>query len=535
MPILRTSGFIIRRTTRVTKDVLRVSRRVGRAVVTTVTTVLNPLSTKKYVALVLVATPYAVAFALSEYVLRPSRHLRRRRREEAMSVAALNKEFMQSVCFALKSAARTISGGAGGPDAPMLGVELLEDVANVFSGTKDLAQEVFELLMSSMRELDTHLVFWTTRQRELNSRQQMLFLLFRRGPISFVKDVLSLFGLRLNREIAKGSSADVLSKRVLTLHIMKRGIAEAIAATHRSACKLHRVRESTNHDAAAPAAMTTSDAASFLLHPMDPLLAAAGDTDVLSELPARALDAAFDALVDLRIVILAVLELSQCSEKLGATAAAAVNMDPDLLQLQRAAASVTQRLAAKRETELSKTAAHFLHSSAKDTKSSTSLDALSDVAMCQAKVEEAKSMLSSMRVKMNAHVRYVWGGKHDGVAVMLKAPKWTRKMTPHEETWVRNTVQALVIWKATRFVIVHSPISGSKDFEEWGAAGLASMKEAVGEHVVTPFMALRRKLFMRSHTKSGDVTPEKAQLERERSWCCVDENVGLLFLGVEIF
>ena len=490
------------------------------------TKVLNPLSTRKYVTLVVVATPYAVAFAFSEYVLRPSRHLRRRRRVEEMSVAALNKEFMQSVCFALKSAPVGEGTGEEGTDMPsMLGTELLEDVASVFSGTKDFAQEVFELLMSSMRELDTHLVFWTTRQRELNSRQQMLFLLFRRGPISFVKDVLSLFGLRLNREIAKGTSSDVLSKRVLTLHIMKRGIAEAIAATHRSACKLHRVRESTNHGmpgsaaAAATKHQTTTgnyNAASFLLHPMDPLLAAAGDTDILSELPVRALDAAFDALVDLHVVVHAVLELSQYSEKLSSTAAAAVKMDPDLLQLQRAAAGVTQRLAAGTDTTgLPEKASLFLNSSTTDTRSSssTSLSTLSEMTMCQGKVEAAKSILSSMRAKMNVNVRYVWGGKYDGAAVMLKAPKWARKMTPHEETWVRNTIQALVIWKATRFVIMHSPISGSKDFEKWGAAGLASMRDAIGEHIVTPFMALRKKLFSRSNVQSGDVTPEKAQLE----------------------
>ena len=502
--LLRSAAAAARAWLRASRASLRLSWRAGREFVLKVA---NPFHLRKYAALAACAAPYAVVFACNELVVKRYRHLRRRRREEEMSVACLDRELVQGVLFALRSACESVevTNGAGERVSVAVPGELIEDVATVFCGTRDIAQCVFELLVSSLRELETHLDFWTRQQRMLSRRRQRtLFLLLRRGPVSFVRDLLSLFGIHPNRELSQGAhSADVISKRVLTLHVVRRGLAEAIAATHAAACKLHRVR-----GAGAPGPRAGPLAVDI-----------AEDRELLARLPFTVLDAAFDALVDVHAVVLAVLRLAERCDALGGTPAALVRVDPDLLELS-AAACVTRRASARGD-ELSATSSILIHPSpggggggdSLRRKQSTSLSSLSELALCQAKSEEARSLMAAVRATLRARARHVWGGSHDGVAVVLEAPAWARRLTPQEEWWILNTVQALVLWKATRFVVLHSPLGGSRDFEDWAVAGVGTARRSLGRNVVAPFQSLRQKLFMRGESKMGDVTPEKVQLE----------------------
>lgn len=471
--------------------------------------VVNPFHFRKYYALVACAAPYGVVFACNEFVFKKYRHMRRRRREKEMCVASVDSELVQSVVFALRSACRVAEGlnGPGQDRSATMTEDSIEDIAFVFCATKDIAQCVFELLMSSMRELETHLEFWTRQQKLLSDgRQRTLFLLLRRGPISFIRDLLSLAGIHRNRELS--NSADVISKRVLTLHIVRRGIAEAIAATHRAACRLHRVRGTDGSESTGGAIRLDQNQLADI----------AENRELLARLPFTALDAAFDALLDMRAILDAVLDLSQCCDALGNTPAALVEVDPDLVQLSTVAC-ITSRGLAQDDGRLSATSPNLIHprpeddDDAQQRKQHASLYSLSGLAQCQSKSEEAKMLVEAIHLTLSANRRYVWGGSHDGMEVMLEVPKWARKLTPQEEWWILNTVQALMVWKATRFVVVHSPLSGSSDFEDWAVAGVDTVKKSLGEHVIVPFQSLRQKLFMRSESKMGDVTPEKVQLE----------------------
>lgn len=129
--------------------------------------IVNPLNTKKYVAVFFVIAPYCIVFVANEFVRKPVQHTRRRRRCKETNVAAIDEDFVAEVCFSLKQYR----------DMP---IELLDDISVVFAGTVEYTQEVFELLMSSMRDVDGHLNFWSKRQKTLNARQQFIFLIFRR-------------------------------------------------------------------------------------------------------------------------------------------------------------------------------------------------------------------------------------------------------------------------------------------------------------------------------------------------------------------
>ena len=312
---------------------------------------------------------------------------------------------------------------------------------------------------------------------------------FNRGPISFVKDVLSLIGLRLDREVASHKfSGDALAKRVKTINIIKRGIAEAIAATHFSASSLHHIKTHSEHvakgDLWLPIRMPSN----------------AEDIALIDNLPLRVMNACLESLTKLKAVINTVIHLQHTITSLDRVDAVNINLHPDLLDLNRAA-SISDRLEEEGE-RMSITPSRWNLTS-------------SSTVTYQTKVDEAKSIMFSMRASLDENRRFVWGGELDGIAIIVKVPKWSRMVQPSEEWWILNTFQTLVIWRLARFVIAHSRLSGSKDFENWAAAALTVVGENVNEHIVTPFHALRAQFFTRSTSKPGDVTLEKVQLEIE--------------------